>query len=517
MNDKFWKIIEFFVKNRSNIAVISDEDISDLIAVSEVAIFGEYSYEQKYETVGLLSEISNKRNVSYPCLKSLINICLKVIDSSLDHGIRSFAFDIIIHIIIESALCIKEKWFLFWQLKHRIFVNTIFDDKILGLHEAYESIYYYYEGVLGYLHEQICEKSNTIVIVTSQFWGDTHAPTRRVLDYAYLLKKMDYEIFIINDGGINFVNLGYENGIEYNFCDSYSIYNHIEYKDEKFGFYQNPCIMPDTEAIRKMLNLIYQIKPRLILNVGDCNLTTDLCRRFALTASYPCETSIPITASEKIILGRNLRVEDKEILDTLKPWQSVIEANFNYKMLANEATCDYTRETLSVPKNAWVIVCAGNRMSKELDRDFLVRMDNLLGEIDDAYFCIIGNIVDKEEIILGLNNSEKIIFTGTIPYAFNAIKLMNLYVQPTRKGGGRAAFEALYFGIPVIVTKYGDSWDVCSSTFEVADYDEMFKLIRKYHDNDEFYNDMREKAFDRGRLLGDMELTIKNIIKDLGI
>ncbi|GFI29903.1 hypothetical protein IMSAGC013_01290 [Lachnospiraceae bacterium] len=88
----------------------------------------------------------------------------------------------------------------------------------------------------------------------------------------------------------------------------------------------------------------------------------------------------------------------------------MVESVFNYIMPDEKALRFCTRKEFEVVENKWLIVSAENRMQEEID----------------------------------------------------------VYIQPNRKGSGRAAFEAMYHGIPVITTRYRDAWDVCGKEFEVG-------------------------------------------------
>lgn len=436
-----------------------------------------------------------------------------------DYRIKSFC--VLAFIVRLDSLTLVERSSIYYQLIHRLFINTIFDSANDIMRESYYCFCIDIEKslpaeLLSPLEGEIDNKN--IVITTGQFLSIHHAPTRRVLDYAYTIEEnTPYKVVIINTSvlnpiPVNYISEGYDN---YSYEDSYCNYNKLEYNGRSFPFYQVETSMPNTDSIIKVIRIIRDINPYLVFNVGAHNYVSDICRYFTLTASIPCATSIPVSMSEKLVLGRNLRESDNKILGSLLPHQFVIESNYNYIMPEESSLMHYSRESINLPKDGWLICSVGNRMEAELDNEFLNMMDTIVGSIENAYYVIIGHVDDTNNIVSGLDNKEKFIITGQKVDASQIVRLCNLYAAPTRKGGGRSTFESLYYGVPVVVTTYGDSWDTCGDDYAVDDYKEMAMVIKRYYSDRDFYNRQREKAIARGQELEDMASTFNKLFIDL--
>lgn len=93
-----------------------------------------------------------------------------------------------------------------------------------------------------------------------------------------------------------------------------------------------PDKMLDLQKIADMVHRIKTMNPRLVVNVGACCLTSDLCHHFAKNATIACSTSIPTTMEGNLVVCRKLRESDRELLNEMKPWQQCVESVFNYVM-----------------------------------------------------------------------------------------------------------------------------------------------------------------------------------------
>ena len=442
-----------------------------------------------------------------------------------DPVLKESAYGVLCNIAKLDILSLEERWTLYKLLERKLFVSTGYDRFDEAVDDVYDSIYLYVEKQMP---EELLTGSvkvseeSPVIIVTSQILSENHAPTRSVLDYAYTLQTMlDIPVQIINDAGLHYRQFPYMEGVTvFHFLKVCSEWNAITYKDALFGFFQVDCLMPDMQEITRVVCNIKKTNPRLVLNAGGGSLISDLCRGFTKTATIPFNTRIPRTMAEFPVIGRKLREADKTKIERLYPWQHIKEAIFfNYIMPDDSGLQKYTREMFQIPVDAWLLVSAGNRMAEELDRDFMRMLDELLDELPECYFLVIGGMDDASILRLtaGLTHMDRIRFAGDLEDGSQAIRLGNVYIQPTRKGGGRAAFEALYYGVPVIVTKYGDTWDVCGASFEVESYHEMAGRIKEYYNNREVYEADRKKSKERADVLEDMEGMFRSLLQKLKV
>src|SRR5690606_12964524 len=106
-------------------------------------------------------------------------------------------------------------------------------------------------------------------------------------------------------------------------------------------------------------------------------------------------------------------------------------------------------------------------------------------------------------------------FTGQLQDASEFIKISNLNLNPMRKGGGRAGFEALHYGVPVLTLEYGDVYNVVGKDFAVENYTEMANTIMKYYNDKEYYDEKKKNALLRASELSDIEGNLRKVVNTI--
>jgi len=468
-----------------------------------------------YENADVLKKIENAE------LRDVISMTMLIMNENKDFEKKKQAFIVSGKVAQCGKLPIQERWAVYWSMVYRAFVDNDYVEVKDMLDEVYLSIY---NTVASFMPEQlkkddmIKEKNGIVVIVTSQFLSEGHAPTRRILDYSYTMqKKLGKKIIIINDCGMRYQHYEYmQENVSFNCIDELSEKDIIHYKDTEFKFYQTKSVMPDLQEIGNIVWNIKKLSPELVLCVGASCLTADLCNYFVKTAVITCSTEIPTSAADNLIVCRSLREDDEQKINNLLSGQKLIESIFNYQMPADELMRHYRREEFQLSEGDWVIAVAGNRLNAELTSEFLKCIDEVLSSIQQAHFFIVGD-VDQRRIEKCFKNKDKVHFGGTVQDGSQAIRLSDVYVQPRRRGGGRAAFEALYYGIPAIIPDFGDAWDVCGNAFEVHSYDEMREKLVNYYENKNLYDQVSKVASEHARKLENMQETFRELFQKLGV
>lgn len=125
-------------------------------------------------------------------LRDIITYSWSIMNDQCDGNdiIKSEAFAVIVKIISLGNLPISERFAIYFQLVHKKFLNTIYDSISSELKNAY---FLMCSDIEEQIPQQLlspisdCSPSNNVVITTGQFLSLAHAPTRRVLDYAYTI------------------------------------------------------------------------------------------------------------------------------------------------------------------------------------------------------------------------------------------------------------------------------------------------------------------------------------------
>lgn len=412
----------------------------------------------------------------------------------------------------------EEVWEIYWNLTFNLF--TYDGSEIIGgnLRTLYIYIYESVSQVIPNVYKYQAYKDrnlDTIVIVCSQMLGLGHAPTIRVLDYAYTMKcKLGKKVIIINDGGTNFIsndNLG--TSIKFGYADMLDNVSSISYKEESFRYIQNSVQMPNVSAMIELVDLIYEINPLLVYNIGADSLVSDYCKEFTTTVSMPCSNEIPISCSKYLLVGRKIDSNDAETLKQLLGYQSVIETNINYEYPIRDER--YSRLQFDIPENKFLIGIIGSRLDLEVTEEFITILNKILFKLPQCSIALIGDIKKPERILNLIDDKEKIHIIGELEEAGEFIKFCNLYLNPKRRGGGRSSFEALYWGVPVITLQYGDVYNTCGKEFSVTNYQEMIKLVEKYYKDMEFTENMKKLAKEKADTLSDIKGTLSDVINNI--
>lgn len=432
-----------------------------------------------------------------------------------DHDLKNKGYNLLYSCCYFLRLDIKELWNIYWILTRAVFIDNRV--KLNGnLDELYQMIFHKVVEVVQMPFEKIDDKkSNLIVMITSQFLGINHAPTRRILDYAYtFITFLNKKVVIINDSGLNFYPFSFlEQEFIPNFLHEYDNMESISYRGLGIPFLQISNYMPDIDDMKKILSIIYELKPALVYNIGGSSLLADLCGTFTKTVAFSCSTQIPISMSKFLLVGRKINEADKDRIERLEPYQQIVETVVNYQ-LPERHSCFYERSQFGLKESDFVIGLVGNRLDTEIDASFIKVIRQILN-IFDVHFLIIGTISNKRRITENVERAERIHFAGELQEADQVMGLIDVYCNPMRNGGGRSSFEALAHGIPVITMKYGDVYYTCGEVFSVNDKGEYVRSVEKYITDSEYMIRMREAAKERAGYLSDLVTAQGDILKKI--
>lgn len=430
-------------------------------------------------------------------------------------------YEIIVELIAQSEqIGLEDKWTLYSEIIRAAFLCPFIENARKGLRKAYFSICSEAEKLLVKANISIPQISNIsdrqVVLITDQFLGIGHSPTKQILDYAYAIQhNLGYKALIINSGTCwlnadSFIPLTCQK----NYVDEYNDINSITYLDETFGFHQCEHNSANIDVLASMFCGIKTINPYCVIGVGDSNILTDLCRHFAKTAVIPCDISVPVTMAEYALIPMKLEQCEEEAGEVLMSWQKPIETVFNF-VAPDKSEEKYNREDYGIPEDAFVTTVVGNRLDLECTEEFWKTCNEILESVDNSYIVVIGNVDNRDGIMSAFTRSERLIFAGAVNSSERFMEIVDLLIQPTRKGGGRSTVDALRNGVPVVITKYGDSYYNAGPDFAVDDYEEMAGTVCKYAANSEYYEEMSKKAVHRAEELADINGTVKNWLAEM--
>lgn len=418
---------------------------------------------------------------------------------------------------LDGVLEGRHYYFLSQQMKRwQLECKTLYGDGKL-IADIYQKAYNSYKKELAALLSPIPKQErnkDVIVVFTIQFLSETHAPTRTALERIYTLGKlMDKKVYVINTreqytkkGEIPLYDI-----IVRNIEEEYNGLDRFEWKDYSFDFYQCPCEMPDIEEMKRIISRLRELKPYMIMTIGNGSIMSDLCANMIPVMGIPVTFStIPKKDNQFTIVGRQISKAEKESLQQGGyDLDRIVESTFTFDLKPQKTTL--TRKMLHLPEDAFVLGIVGIRLDHELDMEFFEAMEQTLQY--NTYLAFAGEFKDYElwcSRVPWLR--EHSTFTGYQNDILAFMEVIDLYVNPRRVGGGFSIIEAFSKGKPGVTIGYGDVAAAAGDAFCVADYDEMIETIRRYIEDEAYYEKMAENGRIRALEMTDSKNALEKIL-----
>lgn len=343
-----------------------------------------------------------------------------------------------------------------------------------------------------------------IVIITEQLMSFSHAPTAVVLNIAYVLKKqMHYEVFIFIcpcDG-----ELSTEMWYRSRYMDSVDGFRdkqiNTRYKDEVFPGYQINMDMPDCiQKYSMMLAAIREWNPAFVLGLGVVNPVLDLVNEFTTVASMALSATCPVSDSEILFrLERQKEEIEQEYEAAFRQNQTQIFMETTLPVIVEkQISGNPSREELGLPLDKFIIVIVGNRLDQEIDVKFIELMKSVLVKYPDCVFAIVGTVTQLRDYFEEEKYQDRIFYLGFRSDLFGTYRVMDLYLNPKRTGGGWSSAMALMTGVPVVTLPNCDVAYNVGDKFIVSDYEEMKATINRYLTEPDFMGKMKQYAAECG-------------------
>ena len=185
-----------------------------------------------------------------------------------------------------------------------------------------------------------------------------------------------------------------------------------------------------------------------------------------------------------------------------------------------------TRESLDIPKDAFVVGCVTNVRPVKGLKYFIGSADHLPEGLP-VYFIIIGNRTTSKKFMKQIGKtrySDHFRVLGVKRYPQEYISMCDLYVQPSlTEGLGRSIIEAMSLGVPAIVTEIGGAVEVvdhgkCGMVVPPANSSAIAEGISYFHSNHDLLIRLSAESKERIRDHFNLKDTIEgyyNIYSDL--
>jgi Glycosyltransferase len=412
----------------------------------------------------------------------------------------------------------EERYFYLWQCTRVGFVQPAANSRMTGLaaRRLYRLVYQELRNRFEPDYPPVPRQernSDLVVVITGQFLGLGHAPTKTALDRCYALAKhLGKQVVLLNSREV-MTTRGMSPFYQMNMGNvkaELSNVNMLTYKDIRIPYYQPAMEMPDLEAIRAILDFIRQNKPDFVVSIGGMNLTADLCDMLLPVAAVSTVFSgLPLTESRFQVIGRPVTESELQMLHEFGfSRENVIESLFTFEFKPQEHR--YTREQLGLPEDRFLVAIVGARLDEEVTDEFI---NAVLGSHPSVHLVFIGPMTKYEAMKARHTRLEQASTAlGFQSDVLAVLEVCDLYANPKRAGGGSSAAEALYKGVPVVTLNFGDVAVAVGPDFVVTTYEEMTAAIRRYVEDGGFYGDMSAKGKERAAQLLSTETAFAEIV-----
>ncbi|MEY8516783.1 glycosyltransferase [Lachnospiraceae bacterium 29-84] len=414
------------------------------------------------------------------------------------------------YVLQERGFTANVKFFLYYQFRREIFVQSDFGNNNMKylqwklLKQIVGMFRREMEDMFVPISEKECD-NNMVLVITEQILGNTHGPTKIVLERCkILLEIMHKKVLLINTaevltpvGSIPFCQASFGN-----YLKEYLEKEELEWGNVTIPFFQCENNMPNVHTLRILIQTIRNMKPGLVIAFGGSSILINLVATIFPVLNIGMSSDLEDTMATCQALSRPLNDMDRELLAKVGVHEEhVIQSMVTFKPL--HQTSVLTRTELGLPEDKFILAIVGGRLDIEINEQF---MDMLSCAIDDDIrIAIIGAFRTCDRYIEKFPKlRNKIYCLGYTDDFLAWIEVCDLFVNPCRKGGGTSGLEALFKGVPVVTLPYGDVAVNVGKEFWTESYDTMSRLIRRYKNDTIYCNEMRKKARKRVNTLSNV-------------
>lgn len=431
--------------------------------------------------------------------------------------------DLIFETVLQGNLPVLNQMYVMNQMNNWLFVKSYLhtEKSEQYFRKLYDRVYeYFLEQVRIPAHRIPLKERNHdfVLVLTGQMLQLEHGPTKTALDRCrVLMETLGKEVLLINVAETGNVKGMFPlfRASKGNYMPDLSAVEHYEYEGCKIPFFQFDLGMPEASGIQNLIDLIQENKPYAIVSIGAPCITADICDKVVPVLSISlCPSVMAETHTQYQQIGRVVSEQDRKLLAGWgKEENHVITGVFSSWLKPQEGTL--TRSELGLPEDKKILVVVGGRLGEEVDDSFVEMMCRIPGE--DAHWAFAGAFHGYEE---RCQKSEYLrehsTYVGMQSDILAMFECCDLYVNPTRMGGGTSSVEALSKGVPVITVNYGDVAVNAGEPFCVEDYEEMAVVIQRYLEDCEFYSQQCRMGKKRSEVLLDSAQAFADVMNELG-
>ncbi|WP_422377518.1 glycosyltransferase [Roseibium sp.] len=299
-----------------------------------------------------------------------------------------------------------------------------------------------------------------IVVMLDQLLGKKHAPSFRAIRFVQILQEdFQKEVLLLNTNMFSQLNSGYlTRRITPTVLKSLSQVKSEVVDGAVINLFQPAPPTLSDASIKAVLDTITAFGPSGILVVGNQCAIAEVFARDCFTLCSPLNNDvIPDCLEVNYHAHMSAPGGNRQSSESKgQPGDQRSLFQFEGPYDVPEKTTSVSRQELNLPDHRPVIIVVGYRLGFEIDDAFLQMLEDVVSK-SDAFVYFLGRYADytrlKTERPLLDQNSEYCTFQPDIVAVYEHC---DLYLAPTRVGGGSSAVYAMASGLPVLSVSYGD-------------------------------------------------------------
>ena len=357
-------------------------------------------------------------------------------------------------------------------------------------------------------------RNDRVVVLTPQFLTPPHAPTVHAINFAIaLLEEFGKEVMIVASSEYSTANEGaIAPGIKAAMVPEYA----GGLKQLKINGHVIPFIMCgdgnfDDAAVKQGIKTIDEFNPEMILCVSAPVVIAEPFHDRSFCFIYPTGRGVPLTKNCYFHTRDQPDDEMKHILasEGLGDLHLFSQHAYDVKPRSN----GLTREQFGIPEDVFLFVVVGVRLSREIDDRFLHLLSSIC-EHPRAHIAFAGNFdnyndkISRHPVLRGRTT-----YLGFQPDIMGVYNIADVYLNPTRKGGGSAIVYALQAGLPALSLPFGDAGQAVAGFPKLATYDEIARRAHELMTDENMLKDYQAIAREEAPKFSDRKGLLSNIMK----
>lgn len=343
-----------------------------------------------------------------------------------------------------------------------------------------------------------------IVIATTQFGGIKHAPTRFVLEICYAIQKyLNKRVLLLCEvertDAEALLSLDLKGLSEKRYNEDLNGWFRGEYRGVDIEGYQILLEENTKDEQKELMDAVYGLKPLCVWNFGGTPVFSSAMQQFTsvfytlMNQGYP---AVPVDVVVNYFKGSTLNYPEQ--LEFLRE-HGVATRDMIFTFPRPEVKGILNRAQLQIPKGAFVLAVAGNRLEKECTEAFLQLLHNVLVQEEEVVVVFIGSVEPEtqERFRTEIGAAGRCYFLGYQSELEDMMSLIDLYVDPPHQGGGTIGVSAMNQGKPVLCIKGGDVSSTAGAGFCYDTVEEYEDVIIRYKNDNEYYQSQSQIARER--------------------